>query len=209
MERLRLLYEEALNTEDVIGLVIGTRPDCLQPDILHYLECLSRQTFLVVELGIESTNDNTLLRINRGHDYACSQQAVEALASRGIQTGGHIILGLPGEDKTEQLRQAHEISRLPLTLLKIHQLQIIKGTRMARDYEEGKIKSMEADEYLHTLAHYISRLRENLVLERFFSSSPLNKVVSPRWGLKPDILTQMLCQYMREQQLWQGKASII
>lgn len=209
LDQLKALYEEALAVEDVAGIVISTRPDCLPPLILDYLEELNRQTFLVVELGIESTHDATLQRLNRGHDYACSRQAVDSLARRGIRVGGHVILGLPGEDEAMQLGQADELCRLPLTLLKIHQLQIIKGTRLWQEYRRGPEKRMEVNDYLHLLSHYISRLRKDYVLERFFSSSPLGKVVSPRWGLKPEILNKMLCQYMQEHDLWQGKETAI
>ena len=208
VEQLQPLYEEALAVEDVAGIVISTRPDCLPPAILNYLEELHRQTFLVVEIGIESTHDVTLRRLNRGHDYACSRRAVASLASRGIRVGGHVILGLPGEDDAMQLCQADEISRLPLTLLKIHQLQIIKGTKLWQAYSRSTEKKMEVNDYFHLLSHYICRLRKGLVLERFFSSSPLGKVVSPRWGLKPDILNKMLCGYMQEHDLWQGKETI-
>ena len=128
LDSLRRMYEEALAEEDVVGLVIGTRPDCISAPLLDYLEELSRQTFLIVEYGIESANDATLRRINRGHTFECSRKAVEMTAERGILTGGHIILGLPGEDREESLRQAPIISSLPLNILKIHQMQIIKGT---------------------------------------------------------------------------------
>ena len=204
-EELKPLYEEALAVEDVAGLVISTRPDCLPPAILNYLEELNRQTFLVVEIGIESTYDATLRHLNRGHDYACSCRAVESLSGRGIRVGGHVILGLPGEDEAMQLSEAEEISRLPLTLLKIHQLQIIRGTKLWQAYSSCPEKKMEVNDYLHLLSHYICRLRKDLVLERFFSSSPLSKVVAPCWGLKPDILNRMLCRYMQENDLWQGK----
>lgn len=118
-ETLRKLYEEALNVKDVVGIVVGTRPDCVNDEILNYLEELNKKTFLIVEYGIESCNNETLKLINRGHDFACTQQAIEATAKRGIYVGGHIILGLPGEDRSESLRQAPIISSLPLTILKI------------------------------------------------------------------------------------------
>lgn len=142
VEQLREMYEEALRVEDVVGIVIGTRPDCMSDELLDYLEKLNKRTFLLVEYGIESANDDTLRRINRGHDFACSRDAVERTHARGILTGGHIIIGLPGEDAEESLRQAPIISSLPLDILKIHQMQIIKGTRLAQEYAEHPFMSI-------------------------------------------------------------------
>lgn len=184
LDSLRRMYEEALAEEDVVGLVIGTRPDCISAPLLDYLEQLSRQTFLIVEYGIESTNDATLRRINRGHTFECSRKAVEMTAERGILTGGHIILGLPGEDREESLRQAPIISSLPLNILKIHQMQIIKGTRLAEEYLQQPFPLYTVEEYLHLIADYISLLRKDLVLERFVSQSPPELLIAPRWGLK-------------------------
>lgn len=184
IDSLRRMYEEALAEEDVVGLVIGTRPDCISAPILDYLEELSRQTFLIVEYGIESANDDTLRRINRGHTFECSRKAVEMTAERGILTGGHIILGLPGEDREESLRQAPIISSLPLNILKIHQMQIIKGTRLAEEYLQHPFPLYTVEEYLHLIADYISLLRKDLVLERFVSQSPPELLIAPRWGLK-------------------------
>lgn len=184
IDSLRRMYEEALAEEDVVGLVIGTRPDCISAPLLDYLEELSRQTFLIVEYGIESANDDTLRRINRGHTFECSRKAVEMTAERGILTGGHIILGLPGEDREESLRQAPIISSLPLNILKIHQMQIIKGTRLAEEYLQQPFPLYTVEEYLHLIADYISLLRKDLVLERFVSQSPPELLIAPRWGLK-------------------------
>ena len=184
LDSLRRMYEEALAEEDVVGLVIGTRPDCISAPLLDYLEELSRQTFLIVEYGIESANDATLRRINRGHTFECSRKAVEMTAERGILTGGHIILGLPGEDREESLRQAPIISSLPLNILKIHQMQIIKGTRLADEYLQHPFPLYTVEEYLHLIADYISLLRKDLVLERFVSQSPPELLIAPRWGLK-------------------------
>ena len=184
VDLLKKLYEEALQEEDIVGLVIGTRPDCISTPLLDYLEQLSRQTFLIVEYGIESANNDTLRRINRGHTFECSKKAVEMTAERGILTGGHIILGLPGEDREESLRQAPVISSLPLNILKIHQMQIIKGTRLAEEYLQNPFPLYTVEEYVRLIADYISLLRKDLVLERFVSQSPPELLIAPRWGLK-------------------------
>ena len=184
VDLLKQMYEEALQEEDIVGLVIGTRPDCISTPLLDYLEQLSHQTFLIVEYGIESANNDTLRRINRGHTFECSKKAVEMTAERGIFTGGHIILGLPGEDREESLRQAPIISSLPLNILKIHQMQIIKGTRLAEEYLQNPFPLYTVEEYVRLIADYISLLRKDLVLERFVSQSPPELLVAPRWGLK-------------------------
>ena len=136
LEALKRKYEEALTVPDVVGLVIGTRPDCMSDALLHYLEEVKKHTFLLVEYGIESTNDATLRRINRGHTYQDTVDAVERTAGCGILTGGHVILGLPGERHEDLVAQASTLSRIPLTTLKMHQLQLIRGTRMAHEYEQ-------------------------------------------------------------------------
>ena len=192
IDSLKRMYEEALQEEDVVGIVIGTRPDCISTPLLDYLEELSRQTFLIVEYGIETANDETLRRINRGHDFECSRKAVEATAERGIITGGHIILGLPGEDRQESLRQAPIISSLPLTILKIHQMQIIRGTRLAEEYALNPFPLYTLEEYVHLIADYIRLLRKDLVLERFVSQSPPELLIAPRWGIKNYQFVNML-----------------
>ena len=183
--RLKALYEEALAVEDVVGLVIGTRPDCINDTLLDYFEELNRRTFLIVEYG------------NRGHDFACARQAIEKTARRGIRTGAHIILGLPGEDAEESLRQAPIISSLPLTTLKIHQLQIIRGTRLAKMYADHPFHLYTVEEYIRLIAAYIRLLRPDLILERFVSQSPADLLIAPRWGLKNYEFTHRLHNYLK------------
>lgn len=184
LRTLRSLYEEALSVDGVAGIVIGTRPDCMPPGLLDYLEELNRRTFLLVEYGVESANDDTLLRINRGHTFACSAGTIRSTAARGIRVGAHVILGFPWETRDELMRQADEIARLPLTTLKLHQLQIIRGTKLAEEYAESPWPVPTAEEYAGLVVDYISRLPSSFVLERFVSQSPPEYVVAPRWGLK-------------------------
>ncbi len=208
VETLRRRYEEALSVEDVVGLVVGTRPDCVSAAVLDYLEQLSRQVFVVVEYGVESANDDTLRTIHRGHDYACSREAIVSTASRGIHTGAHVILGLPGEDMQESLRQAEVIGALPLHVLKIHHLQVLRGTRLARMYEEEPFPVYSVDGYIALLSEYISRLPFNLLLERFVNVSPPNMVLAPRWGMKSGEFVSRLEEYMASHDLWQGKKAV-
>lgn len=198
IKHLQSKYEEALAEEDVVGIIIGTRPDCISTPLLDYLEALSRRTFLIVEYGIESTNDETLKKIHRGHDFACTRKAIEKTASRGIITGGHVILGLPGENRNEILRQATVVSSLPLTILKIHQLQIIKGTRLAQEYAKNPFPLFTADEFISLLVDYIRLLRRDIVLDRFVSQSPPDMLIAPRWGLKPQEFNKLLDNALRK-----------
>lgn len=178
------LYEEALKVEDVVGIVISTRPDCMPDELLDYLEEQNRRTFVLVEYGVESANDETLRVINRGHTFQTSIEAIKRTAQRGIAVGAHIILGLPGEDKDELLRQADLIARLPLTTLKLHQLQIIKGTQMEKQFREHPWHVFSVEEYVDVVSAYLSRLPESLVIDRIVSSSPKHLLVAPQWGLK-------------------------
>ena len=207
LDVLKLRYNEALSVDGCVGLVIGTRPDCMPDDLLDYLADLGKKTFVLVEYGIESTNDVTLKRINRGHDYACAVDAVVRTAARGIPVGAHIILGLPGEGREELMQQAAKLSELPLTTLKLHQLQLIHCTRMAEEYalapEEFSLFSVE--DYIETVVDYVERLKPSMVLERFASQSPKELLIAPDWGLKNYELVEKIKRRMLERDTWQGK----
>ena len=205
LDRLKALYEEALGVEDVVGIVIGTRPDCMSDELLDYLSSLNERTFLIVEYGIESANDLTLQFINRGHTFEQSRQAISKTHQRGLLTGGHIILGLPGEDAEESIRQASLISALDLDILKIHQMQIIRGTALERIYEQKPFHIYSVDEYIRLIASYIQHLRKDLVLERFASQSPPELLVAPHWGLKNYEFTNLLINYLRQHKIYQGQ----
>lgn len=184
LSHLKDLYEEALRVPDVVGLVIGTRPDCMPDALLEYLEELNRRTFLLVEYGVESANEETLVRVNRGHTFAQARECIIRTAQRGIRVGVHMILGFPWETRSELIRQAQLIASLPITTLKLHQLQVIKGTQLAREYELHPWPLPTAEEYVDLVLEYISHLPSSLVLERFVSQSPPEYVIAPRWGLK-------------------------
>lgn len=208
LEGLKRKYEEALAVADVVGLVIGTRPDCMPEGLLRYLEELNRHTFLMVEYGIESTSDKTLQRINRGHTYADAVEAVNRTAGCGILTGGHIILGLPGETHDTMAEQAEILSELPLNTLKIHQLQLIRGTRMAHEYAQNPVGFhlfAEIDEYMDWVIDYVEHLRPDIVVERFVSQSPKDLLIAPRWGLKNYEFVARLQKRMKERGAYQGK----
>lgn len=182
---LRERYEAALSHPAVRGLVIGTRPDCIDTEKLDYLSSMRERGKIVeVEYGIESVYDLTLQRINRGHDFACTRRAVMETASRGLATGGHIIIGLPGETREMLLQEAEILSALPLDYLKFHQLQILKGTPMASEYKErpGDFLRPGPQEYIDLLAEMIIRLRPDIAIARIASSVPPSFTDAP-WGL--------------------------
>ena len=207
LDNLKQRYEDALSVEGCVGIVIGTRPDCMPEELLDYLVELQKRTFVLVEYGIESTSDRTLLRINRGHDYACAVDAVKRTAARGIPVGAHIILGLPGESREELMKQAAVLSELPLTTLKLHQLQLIRGTRMAEEYAEtpSDFSLFSVEDYIETVVDYVERLNPDFVLERFASQSPKELLIAPDWGLKNHELVDKIKRRMRERDTWQGK----
>ena len=207
LDRLKRRYEEALSVADVVGLVIGTRPDCMPDELLHYLEQLSRTTFVLIEYGIESCSDLTLRRINRGHTFATAREAVERTAACGLPVGGHFMLGLPGETPEVLVQQARVVSSLPLTTIKLHQLQLIRGTRMAHEYEAHpeEFHLFDLEQYLALVEAYLQRLRPDLVVERFLSQSPKSLLIAPDWGLKNYEFNHLLQKRMKEKGTYQGQ----
>lgn len=179
-------YEEALAHPDVVGLIIGTRPDCMPELLLHYLSELSKRTFLLIEYGVESTWDKSLERIQRGHTWQDSVDTIWRTHHAGIMVGAHIILGLPGESREEILQHADRLSELPITTLKVHQLQIIRGTIMAGEYLRNPedFHLFTEEEYIELCVDFVHRLRPDIVLERFVSQSPPDLLLAPRWGWK-------------------------
>ena len=204
LDHLKSLYEEALDVEDVVGLVIGTRPDCIDDTLLDYLTQLARQTMVTLEYGIETANDDTLRLIRRGHDFQCVRDAVERTKGRGIVIGGHVILGLPGEDAEESVRQATIMSQLGLDVLKIHQMQIIRGTRLAQMYAENPFHLYSPEEYSELIVRYLEHLSEDMVVERFASQSPKEMLIAPKWGLKNYELTNLIVNKMKREGRRQG-----
>ena len=174
LEDLKKLYEEALQHPKIIGLVISTRPDAINAELLDYLEELSKKVYVMVEFGLESHLDKTLDQINRGHTFAESVWALEETAKRGINNGAHLILGLPGETRNDWLEQAHVISKLPVNNLKLHQLQIHKGTVFENLYEKNpeQFNIFSADEYVELIVDYLELLNPTIIVERFISQAP-------------------------------------
>lgn len=205
LDELKRLYEEALGQDDVVGIVIGTRPDCIDEPLLDYLGELARDRFVMVEYGVETANDKTLRLINRNHTFACAARAISLTHERGLLTGAHVIFGLPGEDSDENVRQAAIYSSLPIDVLKVHQLQVIRGTRLAEMYAREPFHLYGVDEYVSLITEFLRRLRPDIVLDRFVSQSPAHLLVAPKWGLKNYEFTNLLNNHLREVNAWQGE----
>ncbi len=208
LEILKQKYEKALSHPDVIGLVIATRADAMDDEKLSYIESLAKQYYIVVEYGVESTKNETLNFINRCHTYEESEQMIRKTAECGILTGAHIILGLPGETKTDILTHAENLSKLPLHTIKLHQLQIIKGTQMALQYKESPelFTNYSAQEYIDLAIDFAERIHPSIIIERFISESPVDLLISPNWGgIKNFEFVTMLEKRMLERGTWQGR----
>ncbi|PID93682.1 MAG: TIGR01212 family radical SAM protein [Bacteroidetes bacterium] len=208
LDQLKPLYREALDTPGVVGLVIGTRPDCVDPSKLDFLASLTRDYYVVVEYGIESCYDATLQRINRGHTFDRTVYALEETAARGIRTGGHLIFGLPGETREMMLHEARILSELPLDTVKFHQLQMIKGTAIAQEFliHKEDFLQFELDDYLLFISSFLTQLRPGIVVERVAGEVPPAFLLEPpRWKMRYDQVLQRLEALMEEQACWQGK----
>jgi radical SAM protein (TIGR01212 family) len=207
LDELRRVYDEALSHPSIAGIIVGTRPDCVDEAKLDYFDEVAKSHYVAIEYGIESTFDETLRAINRGHDFAVARRAVEMTAERGLHSGAHFILGFPGETREMLLSQADTINALPLTTVKFHQLQIFKGTTMAADYERdpARYPFWEPGEYIDFFIEILRRLRPSLVVERFASEAPPRYHLGRNWGLvRNEQLLSMFERRLAELDVWQG-----
>lgn len=208
LDLLRQRYEEALSHEGVVGVVVGTRPDCISEEILDYFAELAKEYYVTIEYGIESCYDDTLRRINRGHDFACAERAVKMTAERGLVVGAHFVLGLPGESDEMILAEVERINALPLTTIKFHQLQVFRGTAMEREYDEHPelFRFWELDDYLDLMVEILRRLRPDIVVERFASEAPPRYHYGRNWGLvRNETLWSMLEKRLHQRNAYQGE----
>lgn len=206
ISHLKQLYEEALSQSDVVGLIIATRPDCMPQQLLDYLSELSRRCFVMVEYGVETSHDATLRLINRGHTWHDVEDAVRRTVQAGVLCGAHLILGLPGEKLDDYIVTAKRVSALPLHTVKMHQLQVIRGTKLEQMYQAGEVEVCQwtAEEYADVCLEVLQYLREDLAVERFVSQSPADLLVCPRWGLKNYEFTNMLNNKIKALHMKQG-----
>ena len=207
LENLKILYNESLQHPKVIGLVVATRPDCINDEILDFLQELSEKVYVMVEYGVESHLNRTLQFINRGHTFEESVKALEATAKRNIRTCAHLILGLPGETYEDFMDQAKTISQLSVENIKLHQLQIHKGTVMAGQYEQnrGAFHLFLVEGYVDLVVDYLEWLNPRIVVERFISQSPPDLLIAPRWELKNFEFVAKVENRLKERDTWQGK----
>ena len=205
-ERLRACYQEALAHPRISGLAIGTRPDCLPDAVLDYLAELARESIIELEIGVESCNDEALRRVNRGHDFACSADAIRRAAARGLEVTAHLILGLPGESRAGLLDGARRLSALPLRALKLHQLQLVRGTALARDWqrEPAAVPLLGEDEYIALLADFVERLSPDILLQRLGSEVPPALKLAPQWNMRLSELAPRLSAELARRGSWQG-----
>ena len=207
LERLQALFGEALAYPNVAGIVVGTRPDCVDAAKLDYLADLARHAYVCIEYGIESTSDATLRTVNRGHDFAAARRAVEATAQRGIAVGAHFILGLPDERDAELIGQTEIINRLPLATVKFHQLQLLDGTQMADLFtaRPERFRRWTPGQYIDLMAEILRRLRPDIAVERIVNQTPPRFRCDRPWGnLRGDALWRMLEKRLAEKDAYQG-----
>jgi len=212
LETLKEIYRQALEHPKIIGIVVGTRPDCVDTEKLDYFASLAAQgKYVHIEYGVESCYDRTLERINRGHTFAQAREAIEQTAARGIKTGAHFIFGLPGESCDDMLAEASLISSLPLTSIKFHQLQIVKGTAMEREFAEraDDFVTFTLPEYIDFFIDFLERLSPTIVIERFIGEVPPRFVNHTHWGLLRNVeIIRMLDRRLEERDTWQGRCKI-
>ena len=202
------MYDEALQNPLVAGIVVGTRPDCVDDEKLDYFASLAKSHYVALEYGIESCNDAVLASVNRGHDFATAQRAVQMTAERGIHCGAHFILGLPGQSDEELIAQTDIINTLPLTTVKFHQLQVFRGTTMAEQYDKDpeQFRFWTVEQYIELFSEILSRLRPDIVVERFASEAPPRYHYGRNWGLvRNETLWMMLEKRLLEKNVYQGK----
>lgn len=207
MSVIKARVEEALSHPKISGIVLGTRPDICHDEVLDYLEELAKGCYVGVEFGVESTNNAVLKSVNRGHDYEVSEDAILRASGRGIYIGAHLIIGLPGESQEEALQGAIKVANLPIDVLKLHQLQIIKNTRMCDEFKASpeNFELFTMEEYLEFLAKLIPMIPANVGFERFVNQVPPGYLVAPKWGIKNHEFTAKLDKILEKYDLWQGK----
>ncbi|MBW6457671.1 MAG: TIGR01212 family radical SAM protein [FCB group bacterium] len=208
VNKLEALYREALSHPDVVGLAVSTRPDCISDDVLSLLSDISGEHDVNLEIGVESLYDRSLEWMNRCHTLKTTLDTLERIAKYSLDVTAHIILGLPTETHSEMMGMRSELNRLPIKFLKIHHLQVISGTQLARIYKKTPFALFSYREYLEFIAHYISGLRPELILQRVISSAPGDCLIAPKWGQTTTAFVMDLQKYMREHNLYQGDQAI-
>jgi len=206
-EKLKGLYKEALAIDDIVGLSVGTRPDCVDESILTLLEGYTKDYLVWIEYGIQSIHDRTLTFINRGHDVRCFKRAVKATRTRGIKICTHVILGLPFEDRRDMLATAEAVAAMGIDGIKIHLLYVIKGTRMEKLYQEGTYRCLEQDEYANLVCDFLELLPPDMVIQRLTGDPHPDELVAPEWSLRKNETLSLIKKILADRDSWQGKRS--
>jgi radical SAM protein (TIGR01212 family) len=202
---LKRYYEEALAFEEVVGLTIGTRPDCIDEEKLDYLQMLAENYDITIEYGLESLSDDTLKRINRGHNVQSFFDALEMSKNRDIKICTHLIIGFPWEEKKQWIESADILSGLPFDFLKIHHLHIVKNTALALQYKKESFSLLTPDLYMEILSEFLEHLNPKIVIQRLFGESPPSMLIAPKWGIRNSLLLPMFDEFLKEKDSWQGK----
>ncbi|MGH7139650.1 MAG: TIGR01212 family radical SAM protein [Pirellulales bacterium] len=208
VERLRRLYYEPLEHPDVVGLVVGTRPDCVPDEVLDLLGELATQTYVSVEYGMQTMHDRSLAWMNRGHGHRAFIDAVERSRGRGFEIGAHVILGLPGESRDDMLATARELARLGVDAVKIHNLYAVNNTPLADWVRAGQVTLMDRDEYVATLVDFLELLPSTCLIERISGDAPPDYLVGPAWCLDKPALRAAVAAEFERRDTWQGKIAM-
>jgi len=204
-EKLKGLYQEALAIDDIVGLSIGTRPDCVDESVLTLLERYAKDYLVWIEYGLQSIHDRTLALINRGHDVGCFKGAVDKTRGRGIKICAHVILGLPFEDRHDMLTTAKAVAAMGIDGIKIHLLYVVKGTRMEKLYLEGKYRCLEQEEYVNLVCDFLELLPPDMVIQRLTGDPHPYELVAPEWSLRKNETLSLISKIFADRDSWQGK----
>jgi radical SAM protein (TIGR01212 family) len=204
-EKLKRLYDKALKVDDVVGLSIGTRPDCVNEPILELLQGYVKNYLVWIEYGLQSVHDSTLAYINRGHDFKCFKNAVDATKDRGIKICAHVILGLPNEEKSHMLETAKAVADMGIDGIKIHLLYVVKGTKLAKLYDTGRYRCLEQQEYVDLVCDFLERIPKDMVIQRLTGDPHPEELVAPMWSLKKTETLALIRDTMGKRDSWQGK----
>jgi len=205
VDKLKRLYDEALSVDDVVGLSIGTRPDCINEPVLKLLQDYGKNYIVWIEYGLQSAHDSTLAFINRGHDLQCFKNAIHATQNRGIKMCVHVILGLPHENRNHMLETARTISDMGIDGIKIHLLYVIKGTKLDQLYKAGKYSCLKQQEYVDLVCDFLERIPKDMIIQRLTGDPHPEELVAPAWSLRKAETLARIREALEKRDSWQGK----
>lgn len=208
-DRLKNLYEEALTVEDVVGLSIGTRPDCVDKPVLKLLQSYTKDYLVWIEYGLQSVHNKTLAFINRGHDFQSFKKAVDITGNRGIKICVHIILGLPGEDRNHMLETAKKIADMGIDGIKLHLLYVAKGTELEKFYSAGKYRCLEQQEYVDIVCDFLELIPQNMIIQRLTGDPYSKELVAPAWSIRNRETLALISNTLEKRNSWQGKSNLL